>query len=85
MAKTPLMKAVLSKVVVKSHGPKNWFDRLPADAKTELGQLREYFHHEDHGIPKRAFALGVIEAAKERGWHISGVQGVVAWLNERHH
>jgi hypothetical protein len=83
MARKALMEAVLSKVVVKAHGPKNWFERLPPAAQKELGELRDYFYREDHGIPKKAFALGVIEAAKERGWKTSGVQGVVAWLNER--
>jgi len=83
MPRKALMEAVLSKVVVKGHGPKNWFTRLPPAAQKELGELRDCFHREDHGIPKKAFALGVIEAAKERGWKTAGVQGVVAWLNER--
>lgn len=83
MARKALMDAVLSKVVIKGTGPINWFKRLPPAAQRELSELRDYFHSEDHGIPKKSFALGVIEAAKERGWKTAGVQQVVAWLNER--
>lgn len=83
MARAPLVKSVLEKVVVKSHGPRNWFDRLPPAAQKEIAELRDYFHTEDHGIPKKTFAVAVIEVAKERGWNISGVQGVVEWLNRK--
>jgi hypothetical protein len=83
MPRKALMESVLSKVVIKGTGPINWFKRLPPAAQKELDELRSYFHREDHGIPKKSFALGVIEAAKERGWKTAGVQGVVAWLNER--
>jgi len=83
MARKALIEAVLSKIVLKRNGPKCWFEKLPPAARRELTELREFFYEGDHGLPKKSFALGVIEVAKERGWKIAGVQQVVAWLNDR--
>lgn len=83
MARKALLDAVLERVVINGHGPKNWFKRLPPEAQKELGELRDFFHRGGHGIPKKAFAVSVIAVAKDRGWKTAGVQGVVAWLNEQ--
>ena len=83
MARQALLDAVLERVVINGHGPKNWFKRLPPDAQKELSEFRDFFHRGGHGIPKKAFAVSVIAVAKDRGWKISGVQGVVAWLNDQ--
>jgi len=81
-AKKPtLADVVLSRVKIKNHGSKCWIERLPADARDELEVVRRSFNPAVH--TKRAFAIAVIESAKERGWEIAGVQGVVAWLNKR--
>lgn len=78
--KATLLDDVLNRVQCSRPGFKSWFDRLPTEAQEELNQVRAQFNPKVH--QKRAFANAVIEAAKERGWETSGIQGVLAWLNK---
>jgi 2-hydroxychromene-2-carboxylate isomerase len=80
-AKTSLLDDVLART--KNHRPgfATWFQKLPPEAQTELDRVRQAFDHAKH--QKRAYAKAIIEAARERGWQISGPQGVIAWLEGR--
>jgi hypothetical protein len=79
MAKTPsLLEDVLSRATNRPPGFQTWFDRLPPEAQAELTVVREAFNPAIH--QKRAYCRAVIAAAKDRGWQISGEQGVLRWL-----
>lgn len=78
---TSLLNDVLSRAKPSRTGFRSWFERLPADAQAELQEVRDGFNPAVH--QKRAFALALIEAAKERGWETAGEQGVIRWLLER--
>jgi len=79
-AKAPsLLDDVLSRARNRSPGFKTWFQRLPAEAQAELEAVRASFNHATH--QKRAYAKAIIEAARERGWETSGIQGVIQWLD----
>lgn len=80
MAKKPtsLLDDVLARAKNHKPGFATWFQRLPPDAQAELERVRKAFDHSLH--QKRAYARAIIDAARERGWQISGLQGVIAWL-----
>lgn len=78
MANRTLVDDVLSRTAPSRVGFRSWFERLPADAQAELEAVREKFDPAQH--QKRAFALALIEAARERGWETAGEQGVIRWL-----
>ncbi len=70
------------KIAPNRHGFKTWFDCLDKSAQKELSVVREKYKAGGYsGRQKRAIANAVIAAAKERGWRVSGVQGVIAWLD----
>ena len=73
-----LLDDVLARAKNRSPGFLTWFERLQPDAQAELELVRQAFNHDVH--QKRAYARAIIEAARERGWQISGPQGVIAWL-----
>jgi hypothetical protein len=52
---------------------------LPVEAQAELETVRASFDHSKH--QKAAFARAIMEAARERGWKTSGLQGIIQWLN----
>jgi hypothetical protein len=79
--KTSLLDDVLSRASNGKPGFRTWFDRLPADAQSELSAVREAFNTNTHQT--RAYALAIMEAAKERNWETGGVQAVIAWLRKR--
>lgn len=80
MGKKPtLLDDVLTRATRTQPGYKSWFEMLPPEAQAELEQVRRAFDVTTH--QKKAYALAIIEAAKERGWKTSGMQGVIAWLN----
>ena len=80
-ARTSLLDDVLAKASNGKPGFKTWFDRLPADAQAELSAVREAFNPNTHQT--RAYALAIMEAAKERNWETGGVQAVIAWLKKQ--
>jgi len=73
-----LAEDVLSRVVTRRPGHGTWFSRLPADVQEEFAAVRATFDPSRHQL--RAFALALIEAARERGYETSGIQGVITWL-----
>lgn len=79
--KPALLESVLGRVANAKYGPRTWFERLPADAQVELEEVRRGFDPAVH--QKRAFALAVIEAARERGWEIAKEKQVIEWLDAR--
>lgn len=79
--KTSLLDDVLSRAVTTPPGFKTWFDRLPPEARDELEAVKAAFNPAIH--KKSPYAKAIIAAATERGWEISGEQGVIAWLNRR--
>ncbi len=80
-ARPSLLDDVLAKASNGKPGFKTWFDRLPADAQAELSAVREAFNPNTHQT--RAYALAIMEAAKERNWETGGVQAVIAWLKKQ--
>jgi hypothetical protein len=72
---------VLAKASNGRPGFRTWFERLPADAQAELSAVREAFNPNTHQT--RAYALAIMEAAKERNWETGGVQAVIAWLKQQ--
>jgi len=76
-----LLDDVLSRARNRSPGFETWFARLPADARAELEAVRAKFDNATH--QKTAFARAIMEAANERGWKTSGLQGVIQWLNAK--
>ena len=80
-ARTSLLDDVMAKAANGKPGFKTWFDRLPADAQAELSAVREAFNPNTHQT--RAYALAILEAAKERNWETGGVQAVIAWLKKQ--
>ena len=80
-ARTSLLDDVLAKASNGKPGFKTWFDRLPADAQSELSAVRESFDPRVHQT--RAFSLAIMEAAQERGWATGGIQAVIAWLKKQ--
>lgn len=72
---------VLSRMRLCRPGTQTWFERLPADAQAELEAVRTAY---DPGIHvKASYARAIIEVARERGWSVSGIQGVIDWLNRK--
>lgn len=80
-ARPSLLDDVLAKASNGKPGFRTWFDRLPADAQSELSAVREAFNPNTHQT--RAYALAILEAAKERNWETGGVQAVIAWLKRQ--
>lgn len=80
-AKTSLLDDVLARAANGKPGFRTWFERLPADAQSELSAVREAFNPNTHQT--RAYALAILEAAKERGWATGGIQAVIAWLKRQ--
>jgi|LakMenE01Jun11ns_1017448.scaffolds.fasta_scaffold8781703_2 hypothetical protein len=74
-----LLDDVLSRTRNRSPGFGTWFERLPVEAQAELETVRASFDHSKH--QKAAFARAIMEAARERGWKTSGLQGIIQWLN----
>ena len=75
---TSLLDDVLARAANSKPGFRPWFERLPKDAQDELNEVRQRFDRTRHQY--RAYALAIIEAAKERGWQVAGEQQVIAWL-----
>ena len=80
-ARPSLLDDVLAKASNGKPGFRTWFERLPADAQAELDAVREAFNPNTHQT--RAYALAIMEAAKERNWETGGVQAVIAWLKRQ--
>jgi len=80
-AKPSLLDDVLAKASNNRPGFRTWFERLPADAQSELSAVRDAYNPNTHQT--RAYALAILEAAKERNWETGGVQAVIAWLKRR--
>jgi len=58
-----------------------WHCKLPPEALAELEALRSRWASGEVAIQKRALARAIIETCRERGYPVSGVQGVEHWLN----
>ena len=80
-ARPSLLDDVLARATNGKPGFRTWFERLPADAQAELDAVREAYNPNTHQT--RAYALAILEAAKERGWETGGVQAVIAWLKKQ--
>lgn len=82
--KKDFLSLVEEKIAPNRHGFRTWFDCLDESAKKELSVVKEKYRKGGYsGKQKRAIANAVIAAAKERGWRVSGVQGVIAWLDRQ--
>lgn len=77
--KSTLLDDVLSRASASKPGFLSWFERLPPEAQAELEAVRQSFNPKAH--QKKAYCRAIIEAATERGWETSGIQGVLSWLN----
>lgn len=72
---------IVSRVKNYRPGFNAWHCDLPADVLAELEALRARWANGEIAIQKRALARAIIETCRERGLHVSGVQGVEHWLN----
>lgn len=82
--KKDFLSAVEEKIVNTSHGFRTWFDCLDSDAQRELSSVRAKYRRGGYANKqKRAIAKAVIAVARERGWRVSGIQGVIAWLDRQ--
>lgn len=73
-----------SRIVRKKPGFASWFEALPADAKESLGKIKKKFLDGGYrGTPKTSLAKAVVAIASDRGWVVSGVQGVIDWLERK--
>lgn len=80
--KKDFLASVEEKVAHVRHGLKTWFDCLDESARRELSAVKEKYKKGGFSSkPKNAIARAVIEVAKERGWKVSGRQGVISWLD----
>jgi len=82
--KKDFLSAVDEQVAASTRGSRTWFDCLDASAKRQLSTVKEkYLKGGYTNKSKRSIAKAVITAAKERGWRVSGIQGVTSWLDRQ--
>ena len=78
---TSIADDVLSRAQNYAPGFAAWHCKLPPDALAELEALRSRWASGELAIQKRALARAIIETCRERGYPVSGVQGVEHWLH----
>lgn len=79
VSSAPLLSDVMSKAQNSRPGTVPWYVKLPPEVMRELEAVRAAY--DPSTVQKRAFALALIEAARERGWQIAGYQQVIRWLD----
>lgn len=73
-----------SRIVRKRPGFATWFDALPDSARESLGKIKKKFLDGGYkGTAKKSLAKAVIAIANDRGWPVSGEQGVIHWLERK--
>lgn len=81
-APSPLVSAILSGIEPLRKGPASWCDRLPADVRGELIELRARFAAGVLGCTKVALAKSIHAALAERGLIAIGWKEIVRWLGD---
>jgi hypothetical protein len=71
---------VADRVAKIAPGPRNFFDRLPAEAREELLEVRRRFQAGEIATSASALADVLIEEAAASGYELCGPQGLRAWL-----
>lgn len=79
------MTTIIDQIVAKHvRRMSTWFDRLDEPARKQLEAIRKKYQSGGYGKASQcAIARAVIEVAKDRGWAVSGLQGVKTWLTRR--
>lgn len=79
------MTTIIDQLVAKhTRRSQTWVDKLDEPARKQLEAIKKKFQSGGYGkASQSAIARAVIEAAKERGWPVSGFQGVISWLTRR--
>lgn len=62
------------------HRPARWIDRLPADVREELIEIRREWRSGTIQASGRGLAAAIVANCKERGITICGFAGVREWL-----
>jgi len=75
-----LADRVADRVAKITPGPRNFFDRLPAEAREELLEVRRRFQAGEIATSASALADVLIEEAAASGYELCGPQGLRAWL-----
>lgn len=81
MSRKGLAEAVLERVKPHRTGFPAWHEKLSADDRKRLEEIRSRWAKGDLQITKNALARAIIEECRERGIVVSGIQGVTDWLN----
>lgn len=82
-SKRSIADEVLAEAANRGPGFKPWYERLPEADRLELEQLRARWLAGELPIHKRALARAIIKVCAERGYHVTGIQGVEAWIRRR--
>lgn len=84
MTKKPLRLSEMVKaaVVARQKSPKNWFDRLPEDAKAELLGVRSEWRAGVIESSAKRLAEDIVEQCRAAGVETCGVCGVREWLSK---
>ena len=83
MPSDSIADAVLEIVADRQPGTSGWAAKLPPDDRTQLEELRERWRRWELPMSKRAFARAVIAVCQDRGYAVSGIQGVEYWIGRR--
>lgn len=81
--KRSLTDAVLAEASNRGPGFRPWYERLPEADRQELEQLRARWLAGELPIHKRALARAIIKVCQDRGYHVTGIQGVEHWIRRR--
>ena len=78
-----LSDRVAARAAARTPGPRNFFDRLPGDAREELLEVRRRFHAGEIAASASLLADLLIEEAAASGLELCGPQGLRVWLAKR--
>jgi len=59
-----------------------WWERMPAEAQTELLEVRAQFQAGSLKAPPHQMCRFIVAACQERGWPAPGHHAVLTWLRK---
>lgn len=82
MAKTRSLLDDVDTAVTSHKGRTIWFDRLDADAKSELLAARKKWRGGGYQLRRLTLARIIVESARERGWVVCDETRMAEWLSK---
>jgi hypothetical protein len=82
MAKASSLLAVVDAAASSYRHRTTWFDRLDADAKSELMAARKKWRDGGYTLKRLTLARMIVEAARERGWPVCDATRMSEWLRK---